>query len=185
MGARAVVFVTEFRSSKCCCSCGVELQLVWRRGTPRRLLERDAAKQRAFEAGDGAPPRPRVDWDEVRGLRRCGNKGCSRASTSFVDRDWNAAVNIRAAFEALDRGDAVPPHMRSKPADDERERAEPQRFYLVPVAAEPAGPRDGGWATHVRRAAARRQFNTGAPAGAGLSIGSDASARTGTAAVLA
>ena len=174
--------------SKCCCCCGAELQLVFRDGAPRRLRERDAAKQRAFEKGDGAPPRPRAAWAEVRGLRRCGNGACSRASTSFVDRDWNAAINILAAFDALDRGERVPPHMRRKPTDDVRARVEPQRFYLVPVVAEPAGARDGGWATHVRRTAAAAAAGVAhnnththhALTGAGLPIVSGPPVRTGT-----
>ena len=122
---------------------------------PHRLLQRDAAKQRRADAGDGLPPRARRLWNEVRGLRRCGNKACARASASFVDRDFNAAVNILRAFQAADRGLAPPPHMRKAPSDDVRTRAAPALFFLVPVAAAPAGARDGGRSTHVRRAAAR------------------------------
>jgi hypothetical protein len=155
MGARAVVFTSEFRSSKCCCCCGVELQEVKRMGVQRRLVERAAAKQREADAGKCAPPRPLPRTHDVRGLRRCDNKLCARASTTFIDRDFHAAVNILRAFRAADAGRLPPLHMRRTPAVGDRDRRAPGLFILAATAPTPAGARDSGWTTHERRAAAR------------------------------
>ena len=92
----------------------------------------------------------------MRGLRRCGNAACARASTSFVDRDYNAARNILAAFLCADRGLPPPPHMRRAADEDERARLPQGAFFLVPHYDAPAGAAADGWATHVRRARAAR-----------------------------
>ena len=45
--------------------------------------------------------------------------------------------------------------MRRTPAAGDRVRQAPGLFLLAATARAPAGARDGGWATHERRAAAR------------------------------
>jgi hypothetical protein len=76
LGAGCVTPVDEFRTSKCCASCGAVLQAVTARKTCKDGVER---------------------WCEVRGLRRCDSTDCH----SFVDRDDNAARNILKVFKGM------------------------------------------------------------------------------------
>jgi hypothetical protein len=76
LGAGCMTPVDEFRTSKCCASCGAVLQAVSARKTCKDGVER---------------------WCEVRGLRRCDSTDCRR----FVDRDDNAARNILKVFKGM------------------------------------------------------------------------------------
>jgi hypothetical protein len=104
----------------------------------------------------------------------------ARAATSFVDRDFNAALNILAAFNAADVGAPPPPHMRRAAADDVRERAPPARFFLAPRAEDPAGAHGDGWRTHERRARAARRAAADAATYNGASSGAGDSMSAGT-----
>jgi hypothetical protein len=76
LGAGCMTPVDEFRTSKCCATCGAVLQAVSARKTCKDGVER---------------------WCEVRGLRRCDSTDCH----SFVDRDDNAARNILKVFKGM------------------------------------------------------------------------------------
>jgi hypothetical protein len=105
-GAANVHLVDEYCTSKCCAACGARnttsvLQNVY---DPRGRVE-------------GRPLRA------VRGLKRRGSTECC----SFVDRDANAALNIRAAFAASQRGAPRPSHLTRDNVDTS---PKPVRFEL-------------------------------------------------------
>ena len=106
-GENNVNVVDEFRTTKCCFFCGV-------RGDSSVL-------QNVYE------PKPSgvsvENWFPVRGLKRCNHIYCS----NFLDRDYNAALNILAVHTAvagcLDR----PIHLLR---DNVIASVEPGRFVL-------------------------------------------------------
>ena len=76
LGAGCMTPVDEFRTSKCCSTCGAVLQVV--------------KAQKKCKNGV-------IRWCEVRGLRRCDSTECRM----FVDRDANAALNILQVFKGM------------------------------------------------------------------------------------
>jgi len=104
-----------------------------------RQEDKNAAIARRVEAGWRGPPGWSPDWVDVRGLKRCANRDCPEAHSSFHDRDANAARNILAAFEALDRGDALPAHMVRKSHKESDAEQHVPYFRLTPHARLPAG----------------------------------------------
>jgi hypothetical protein len=78
----------------------------------------------------------------------------------FVDRDLNAGVNIGRAFDAADRGEPPPHHLRAAAADETRGERPPRPpdFHLAaaaPDAWRAAGAAGHGSREHVARARAR------------------------------
>jgi hypothetical protein len=117
LGAGCVTPVDEFRTSKCCASCGAVLQAVTARKTCKDGVER---------------------WCEVRGLRRCDSTDCH----SFVDRDDNAARNILKVFKGMcAHGASSPLHRPNELRRDCEASAGPMgRFRLAQaVLSMPSG----------------------------------------------
>jgi hypothetical protein len=157
MGRESVVLTTEHRSTKCCAACGLRLQHVHSRPTPR-AIERFDAKEARAAAGSGPPPRPLREWSKVRGLMRCVNAACARGGL-FVNRDRNAARNILAAFLALPLAEHTRRDGESRAAHRIQAAAAFVRPFRLP-GPPPLLPPDAlaggsGWDVHLRRVGPR------------------------------
>jgi hypothetical protein len=109
----SVNVVDEFRTTKCCATCGD-------RGVTSIL--QNVYDRRKRVAG--------TNWYPVRGLKRCNNTYCCK----FYDRDANAALNIWAVHHmqaALEAGVLYRPLHLSR--DNNDGLGEPSRFILSAV----------------------------------------------------
>jgi len=95
-GARAVLPVDEYGTTKCCAACGA--------GGSTTVL------QDVYDDAQRVAGQP---WRAVRGLKRCDSSDCC----NYYDRDHNAALNILAVYVALVGGLPRPAHLsRTNPA---------------------------------------------------------------------
>ena len=179
MGPENVVLTTEHRSSKCCSACGHVLRKVLSPNVSRRAQRKHDYKLgqedlRSAQQGEAyvEPAWARYatpNWAALRGLLACNNSSCQDNHASFVDRDLNAARNIRRAFETADRfkcmsadehaaPDArkLPDHMlkMSHKADDAEQMVVP---FIVPVDILHRVPHGDGGTSKPRARAAKRE----------------------------
>ena len=114
-GVRRIVLATyphvltdEYNTSKMCCVCGEVLQVV-------KCLKVDR--------------RGRLKVREIRGLRRCGSYQCR--STSFKNRDVNAALNMLSIFRGGNFTSTA--QQRPQPLRRGENHGDPDTFRLRPV----------------------------------------------------
>jgi uncharacterized membrane protein YgcG len=133
LGAASVCLTSEYRSTKTHAACGCVLRKVVTEVPSQRHVadvERwaadkadwDRAVDQARELGRPYPPPFRRhkphDVRGVGGLRVCANPECPERGRSFVNRDVNAALNIRLAFLRRDKGLPPPEHLDPDHAAD-------------------------------------------------------------------
>jgi hypothetical protein len=120
MGRANVVLTTEYRTSQCCSGCGGLLSNIYSDCLSKRQLSSKIKYEAKTTENPNLLSRP---WNSplrfpVRGLKICKHDDCPNKHRRFVDRDLNAARNIRAAFLSQDAGYGLPPHLdRSNSAE--------------------------------------------------------------------